>query len=61
MKRRPEVHGIVTLPYYLYVYLCDTSFERVDKLPHNHPEVTQHKRMLRDLEMAFRNTQWEET
>lgn len=61
MARRPEVNGIVTLSYELYAYLCDTSFERVDKLPHNHPEVEEHKRMLRHLEMAFRNTQWEET
>lgn len=51
--------GIVTLPMSLYHYLCDTSFERAMKLPADHHERKEFDAKMRELESAFRSTEWE--
>lgn len=53
--------GIMEITPELYHYLCDTSFERAQKLPPNHHERQEFDKMLRKLELSFRNTAWEET
>lgn len=51
--------AIVEMPEELYRYLCDTSFERAFKLPQGHHELAEFQTRMRELELVFRNTQWE--
>lgn len=57
-KYSPKI-GLVELPFDLYAYLRDTSFERALKLPDGHPEKVEFYSRLKQLELTYRNTNWE--